>query len=78
MNRLIPKPLQDIMESKGELKQHGYDTRYKRSLNIHKHTGVQYSQSFLCRSTSEYNKPQGHIPTKNKLRPSVRELKNTY
>ena len=47
-NKLVPKPLQDIMESKGGLKQHGYNTGYKRRLSIRRHTGFQYNRSFLC------------------------------
>ena len=63
-HRLLPKPLLDMVDTKGEKKQHGYNTRNKGTPNVQKHELTQFNKSFLCKSITLY----GRLPQALKTR----------
>ena len=61
-NRLIPRLVQLLMENKGGLKQHRYETRNKNTPNMHRHTSEHYYKRFTCQSIKEYNRLSLNLP----------------
>ena len=59
----IPSQISNIMNNKGGLKAHRYNTRNKGTPNIQKHQTTQFNKSFLCKSISLY----GNLPVDVKM-----------
>ena len=55
-HKLLPQPLQDILNTNGGKKVHRYPTRNKHAPNIQKHQSTMFNHSFLCQSTNEFIK----------------------
>ena len=52
--KLIPIPIQSIMNAKGGTKTHNYHMCNKTTPNIQRHQSKQFNSSFLCKSISSY------------------------
>ena len=55
-HKLLPLPLQNILNANGGKKPHRYPTRNKHTPNIQKHRSVMFNRSFLCQITNEFVK----------------------
>ena len=55
-HKLLPQPLQNILNADGGKKTHKYPTRNKHTPNIQKHQSIMFNWSFLCQSTKEFIK----------------------
>ena len=71
----IPKPIQQLMELRGGVKSHRYNTRRKGVPNIQKHRTPLFNQSFLCCGTVEYNALSLRLTNIKKLHVLMKELK---
>ena len=54
--KLLPQPLQDLLNADGGTKVHRYPTRNKHTPNIQKHQSTMFNRNFLCQSTAEFIK----------------------
>ena len=71
----LPKPIQDIINANGRKKNHKYETRHKATPNVKKHTGLQFNNSYMCKSITEYNKLSMNLKSILKSKPFIRQLK---
>ena len=72
---LLPKPLKQLMESKGGRKLHRYPTRNKSIPNIQKHYSTIFNHSFMCRSLVTYNQAPQQACTKTSVKSFARLFK---
>ena len=75
-HKLLPKPLQDILNAGGGKKTHRYPTRNKSTPNIQKHQCIIFNRSFLCQGIKEFVKLKGNLKQENNPFHFARQLKN--
>ena len=72
---LLPKPLKQLMESKGGRKSHRYPTRNKFTPNIQRHYSTIFNRSFMCRSLVTYSQALQQARTKKSVKSFARIFK---
>ena len=53
--KYLPKPILDLLDSRGGKKTHRYNTRYKKTPNIQQHSGTNFNKSFMCQGLEQCN-----------------------
>ena len=77
-HKLLPQPLQNILNADGGKKTHRYPTRNKYTPNIQKHQCSIFSQSFLCQGIKEFVKLNDNLKWENNPFRFARQLKNYF
>ena len=75
-HKLLPEPLQDILNVDGGKKTHRYPTRNKSTPNIQKHQCTIFNRSFLCQGIKEFVKLKDNLKQENIPYRFARQLKN--
>ena len=68
-------PKHDIINVNGGKKTPKYDTRQKATPNVQKHAGLQFNNSYMCKSITEYNKLSMNLKSISNSKPFIRQLK---
>ena len=71
----IPKPIQLLMELRGGIKKHKYNTRKKEVPNVQKHKSPKFNTSFIHRGIIEYNALSRELTKMDKMPLFVKNLK---
>ena len=74
--KYLPKPIIDLLETRGRKKTHQYETHYKKTPNIQKHSGVNFNKSFMCQGLVKFNQIPLNIHTIKNTRLLVKKLKD--
>ena len=77
-HKLLPQPLQNILNADGGKKTHRYPTRNKYTPNIQKHQCSIFNRSFLCQGIKEFVKLNDNLKWENNPFCFARQLKNYF
>ena len=75
-HKLLPKPLQDIINADGGKKTHRYPTRNRFTPNIQKHQCPIFNRSFLCQGIKEFVKLKDNLKQEHNPYRFAKQLKN--
>ena len=77
-HKLLPQPLQNILNADGGKITHRYPTRNKFTPNIQKHQCSFFNRSFLCQGIKEFVKLKDNLKRENNPFRFARQLKNYF
>ena len=77
-HKLLPQPLQNILNADGGKKPRRYPTRNKYTPNIQKHQCSIFNWSFLCQGTKEFIKLNDNLKWENNPYRFAKQLKKLF
>ena len=77
-HKLLPEPLQNILNADGGKKTHRYPTRNKYTPNIQKHQCSIFNRSFLCQGIKEFAKLNDNLKWENNPFGFAKQLKKIF
>ena len=77
-HKLLPQPLQTVLNADGGKKLNRYPTRNKHTPNIQKHQSIMFNRSFLCQGTKEFIKLNNTLKQEKNANRFVKLLKKQF